>query len=134
MPRRVTLQVPSGTDVPEFYTTAAPDEIVTALQLGANLYSTMRSLRLQETSTAIKALEEEKAAEIARIQSAAATAQERLNQELHAAREARAQAQHAHQEQVNKLYTQHSSALEEERATSIRSTKATYEAQMARNQ
>jgi len=134
MPRRVTLQVPSGTDIPDFYTNATPDEIATALQLGANLYSTMRSLRLQEANTAVAAMEEEKAAEIERIQAAAATAQERLTQEIQAAREARTLAQQTHQEQLNKLYTQHSSAVEEERASAIRTTKATYESQMARHQ
>ena len=134
MPRRITLQVPSGTDIPEFFTNASPEDVLIALQLGANLYSTMRTLRLQEESVAIAALEEEKAVEIARIHAAAAAAQERLNVDLQAAREARAQVQHVHQEQLNKLYAQQSNALEEERATSIRVTKATYEGQMARNQ
>lgn len=134
MPRRITLQVPSGTDIPEFFTNASPEDVLIALQLGANLYSTMRTLRLQEESVAVAALEEEKAVEIARIHAAAATAQERLNVDLQAAREARAQVQHVHQEQLNKLYAQQSNALEEERATSIRVTKATYEGQMARNQ
>jgi len=133
-PYRVLLTVPGGADVPEWYTSAAPEDIATALQLGASLFGTLQALKLRDTDTVIADLEEKNQAELKRISAAATATQQRLQQELQALNAAKSQLQQKHAEEMAKLSATHSTALEEERLLAQRNARTAFESQIARLQ
>jgi len=77
--RCISLTIPEVYSLPEFYESAEPVAVGEALRIGASLYSTVRAV---QTSANLAKIEEEKAAEIERIQKAARHQIQELDSQL----------------------------------------------------
>lgn len=62
--KKIVLHIPNATELPSFYASSTPEDIVEALQIGAALFVTVKS---KSTEREVQAIEEQKCAEIARI-------------------------------------------------------------------
>lgn len=142
-PYSLLIQVPGNADIPEFYTTATPEDVATALHLGASLFHTVQSFKLRDVDATIADIEARNRAECAKITAVAEAEQQRLKQELATLSanratlqqqyaEERTKTRSAHISTVEELNTTHATALEEQRQAIQRNTRATYEAQLAR--
>jgi hypothetical protein len=106
---------------PPFYTTATPDEISEALEIGASLYGTLKSMRAETTAEELRALEERKQAEIAKVRAAADERMQELSAELASTATA---AQAAQRELKQRLQTIEDTTRQEEREQQQRAATA----------
>jgi hypothetical protein len=120
----VVLHVPPSC-VPEFYTSATPDEILTALKLGAQLFETMKSLRIEESDEAYKK-------EIKRINDKYKLDLQHLQEELSNTQKELVLSKRQHYEELQTISNDHNLQLEEQRQSIINSLKASHEQQTAR--
>jgi hypothetical protein len=84
----ITLSVPKGYELPDFYTHADPPTVSDALTIGASLYDILHK---KHTDDRIQELEAHKAAEIDAIRAAAAAQIQCLNEQMDALRVTQAQ-------------------------------------------
>lgn len=89
MPRRgtvtLTVTVPSGYTLPEFYDTSTPEAVGEALHLGATLHTILKGMKAEETNTILAELETKKQTELARIREQSAAHLKELQAQLAAA-------------------------------------------------
>lgn len=119
----VTVSVPTGFTLPEFYEKTTPEAVAEALRIGASLYETLKDIKAEEGNAALAELEAKKQAEIARIREQSIIQLADLQTQLTRADEAYAALQKQHTDRM-------ASALIQERQT----IKSTYEAQVQRCQ
>ena len=107
----VTVTVPTGYELHDFYKTMTPEEVSEALTLGANLYTVLKGLKAEEGNAAMADLETKKQAEIARIREQSTTHLKELQSQLAAAHESYAILQQQQSERTVAAVAQERTAL-----------------------
>jgi hypothetical protein len=122
------LHVPHGFQIPAFYTTASAEDVAVALQLGASAFSLLQSTQVSEE---LRAAEERRTAEVAKLRETHAVALRELQTQLDAAAAARAALQKEYAQQREQCVE---STRAEERTAALRqqeSLRMRFEADLA---
>lgn len=109
----VLLPVPIDAVIPDWYADASPNDIVTALKIGASLFQTLESIKNKDTHELIEKIEAEKTHEIENIKKVFQEKQEQLQSEIHKLELKRSELLEIHTNELNRLCTSQNSQVED---------------------